>query len=149
MIKSELSITIDAPPEKVFARIDDYMHAEEWVPGLVEVKNIKGQGKGQTHQMVYKMMGIRIESNCSIPDYVPNERLVMEFAGGISGVMTYTLKPVNAGCHVSVTYDYGVPIPLVGKVAEKLLKKRNEREFRVCLENLKELVEAENQASVD
>ena len=149
MIKSELSIAIDAPPEKVFARIDDYVHAKEWVPGLVEVKNINGQGKGQTHQMVYKMMGVTIESNCTIPDHVPNERLVMEFAGGISGVMTYTLKPVNTGCHVGVIYEYGIPIPLVGKVAEKLLKKRNEREWQTCLENLKELVEAENQASAD
>lgn len=143
MIKSELSITIDAPPEKVFARIDDFESNIEWVPSLIEIKNVTGKGKGQTHQSVYKMMGVKMELNATITEHVLNERLVLEATGGGSAKMIYALEPLNNGCKLDVTYEYSMPIPLVGKIAERLLKKRNEREFQTCLENLKELVEAE------
>ena len=45
--------------------------------------------------------------------------------------------------------EYEIPIPLVGKIAEMLLKKQNEREWEAILDNLKARLEAENQASVD
>ncbi len=149
MIKSELSITIDAPPEKVFARIEDYESNIEWVPSLIEIKNVAGKGEGQTHQSVYKMMGIKMEMNATVTEHVPNERLALEFSGGGNGKMIYALEPLNNGCKLDVTYEYSMPIPLVGKMAERLLKKRNEREFQTSLENLKELVEAKNQAEDD
>ena len=149
MIKSELSITIDASPEKVFARIEDFEWAMNYVPSLIEVKNITGKGEGQTHQAVYKMMGVKMEMDVTVTEYVPSERLAMEFGGGGDGRVVFMLKPSNNGCQVDVSYEYSIPIPLVGKVAEMLLKKRNEREWQTCLENLKELVEVENQSSVD
>jgi len=149
MIKSELSVTIDAPPEKVFARIEDFESNIEWVPSLIEIKNVTGKGKGQTHQGVYKMMGLKMEIDATVTEHVPNERLTLEFSGGGSGGMVHVLEPLNNGCKLDVTYEYSVPIPLVGKIAEKLLKKRNEREFQTCLESLKELVEAENQTEDD
>ncbi|MFC1634879.1 SRPBCC family protein [Planctomycetota bacterium] len=148
MISSELSINIDAPPEKVFARIEDFESNIEWVPSLIEIKNVTGKGKGQTHQSVYKMMGIKMEMDVTVTEHVPNERLAFESGGG-DGKMIYALEPLNDGCKLDVTYEYSVPIPLVGKIAEKLLKKRNEREFQTCLENLKELVEAGSQTSAD
>jgi len=149
MIKSELSITIDAPPEKVFARIEDFKSNIEWVPSLIEIKNVTGKGKGQTHQSVYKMMGIKMEMNATVTEHVPNERFTLEFSGGGNGRMVYVLEPLNNGCKLDVTYEYSMPIPLVGKIAERLLKKRNEREFQTCLENLKELIETEGKEAVD
>ena len=63
--------------------------------------------------------------------------------------ITLIYRPIRL-CRTQITtYEYSIPIPLVGKVAEKLLKGRNEREWQTSLENLKELVEAENQASAD
>ncbi len=149
MIKSELSITIDAPPEEVFACVSDVEYAMKYVPSLVDVKNVTGHGKGQTHQGVYKMMGVKLEMDVTVTEYVPNERFVMEFDGGSSGSASFTLKPVNDGCQLDVTNEYSIPIPLVGKVAEILLKKRNEREFQTCLANLKELVETDAGVAVD
>ena len=43
--------------------------------------------------------------------------------------------------HKSIDIDYKVPIPVLGRLAEKVLAKRNERETDMNLMNLKERLE--------
>ena len=142
MIRSELSITIDAPPERVFARISDPMTKPEDAPAIVEVKDICGEGVGATFKLVYKMLGKPFEIEVKYTEYVPNQRIALEFKGGIGGNALYTLEPIDGGTKFTYTVDYNVPIPLVGKVAEVFLKKQNEREGKLSLENVKARVEA-------
>ena len=65
-----------------------------------------------------------------------------EFKGGINGHDIVTLEPHNGGTKVTDVYEHAIPIPLVGKIAEMLLKKQNEREGEHVLANLKARVEA-------
>ena len=142
MVKSELSVIINAAPEKVFARIADPHAGSEDVPNVVEVKDIAGEGVGKRYQIVYKMMGVPLNVECEYTEYIPSQRLVVKCSGGIECTMTWTLEPQEDATKVNVISEYSVPVPLVGKIAELLLKKQNEREWESVLGNLKARVEA-------
>lgn len=143
MIKSELSVTIDAPPEKVFARISDPLNSLEDVPNVVEVKDVTGQGKGMSYRSVYKMAGIRLELECTYTEHISNELLTIEFKGGAIGKQVCRLTPQNGGCKLDVATEYSIPVPLIGKIAEMILKRQNEREWEAILGNIKARLETE------
>jgi len=142
MVKSELSVTIDVPPEKVFARISEPMNAMEDIPNVIEVKDITGQGAGMSYKLVYKMTGIRRSLDCTFVEYTPNERITIQTKGAMNGTQTYEVKPLDTGSQLLVTAEYEIPIPLVGKI-EALLKKHRERDWQAILDNLKARLETE------
>ena len=143
MVKSELSVTINVPPEKIFARISEPMNAIEDIPNVIEVKDITGQGAGMSYKLVYKMTGVRLSLDCTFVEYAPNERVTIQIKGAMNATQTYEVKSLNTGSRLLVTAEYEIPIPLVGKIAEALLKKHNEREWQAILDNLKARLETE------
>ena len=143
MVKSELSVTINVPPEKIFARISEPMNAIEDIPNVIEVKDITGQGAGMSYKLVYKMAGVQLSLDCTFVEYSPNERVTIQIKGAMNATQTYEVKSLNTGSQLLVTAEYEIPIPLVGKIAEALLKKHNEREWQAILDNLKARLETE------
>lgn len=143
MVKSELSVTINVPPEKVFTRINDPMHAMEDVPNIIEIKDITGQGAGMSYKLVYKMAGVQLSLDCERVEYVENERITIKIKGAMNATQIWELEPLDAGSQMRVSSEYEIPIPLVGKIAEALLKKHNEREWEAILGNMKAILEAE------
>lgn len=142
MPRLEKTIAIDAPPEKVFARFDDPMNMLEDSANVVDVTDVAGEGVGKSFKFVYKMAGIKFTLTCTVIEYVKNERLASKFEGGITGTTSWNFEPQGGGSKLTVVIDYAVPIPLVGKIAESLLAKRNEREWDVILANAKDAIEA-------
>jgi uncharacterized protein YndB with AHSA1/START domain len=138
------TIIINASPEKVFARFSDPMNMMEDVPNAVDVIDITGEGVGMSFKSVYKMAGMKFTINSKYIEYVENEKLVGKFDGGFTGTMTWTLKPENGSTKMVITIDYSVPVPLIGKIAESILAKRNEREWDVILANAKDAIEADS-----
>lgn len=138
------TMIINAPPEKIFARFCDPMHMIEDAANVVDVTDITGEGVGKSFKMVYKMAGIKLTQTCTYTDYVKNERLASKFEGGIKGTINWNLEPENDSTKLSITIDYAIPIPLVGKIAESILAKRNEREWDVVLANAKDAIEADS-----
>ena len=143
MVKSELSVTIDVPPEKVFARIIEPMNTIEDIPNVIEVKDVTGEGAGMSWKLVYKMAGVRLPLDCTRVEYADNEQITIQIKGAMNATQTFELKPLDAGCQLRVIGEYEIPIPLVGKIAEALLKKHNEREWEAILDNLKARLEAD------
>ena len=47
----------------------------------------------------------------------------------------------EGGTKVEAEIEYTIPVPVLGKMAEKLVLKRNEREVDMWMENLKERLE--------
>ncbi|HNS20687.1 MAG TPA: SRPBCC family protein [Sedimentisphaerales bacterium] len=146
MIRSESSIEIDVPVETVFAHLSDPMNMVEDLPSAVEVKDIKGQGQGMTYTLIYKVLGVRLSMPCEVTEYVPQRRITIR-----SEKMTFAhgFEPTEKGCRLSGFCEYEIPIPLIGKIAESLLKKMNEREWKAVEENLKAKLEARATAAVD
>jgi len=141
MAKVEKSITINAPVEKVFAYIEDPMNQLEYLPSIVEVKDVTGQGVGAHYRWAYKMAGLRFEGETTMTEYTPNERIVVETKGGIASTWSWTLTSVDGGTEVGLTVEYTIPVPVLGKLGEALVLKQNEREAGTAMANIKAKLE--------
>jgi len=141
MPKVERSIIINAPVEKVFAYIEDPMNQLEWLPSLMEVKDVTGQGVGTHFRWTYKMAGLRFEGESTLTEHVPHERLVAQSKGGIVSTFTWTFEPHDGGTKLNLVVEYTVPVPVLGKLAEALVLKQNEREADLAMANIKARLE--------
>jgi uncharacterized protein YndB with AHSA1/START domain len=136
-----ISTNINAPVDKIFAYVTDPMNLTEWMVGITEVKDITGSGVGQHHHWTYKMVGIPLHGETTASEHVPNERWVTDSKGGVTSVFTFTFAPHEGGTKLGLDIDYTIPIPVLGKLAEKLVLKRNQRDMDMSLENLKDHME--------
>lgn len=136
------SIVVHAAPEKVFAYVDDPMALSEWIPGLVEVRNVVGTGEGQEEEWTYKLVGLLLRGQAIVVEYVPNKCAVHQTIGMAYGTVGYAVEPHSEGTTLTLEIEYEIPIPVLGKLAEHLTIQRNSREFELALTNVKELLEA-------
>jgi hypothetical protein len=88
------------------------------------------------------MAGIRFKGTSEDIDYITNQRVVSKTKGGIETTYTWTFQPKDGGTEMTVEIDWAVPLPVLGKLAEALIVKQQEREFAVVLANLKDRMEA-------
>jgi len=143
MPKGERTITINAPVEKVFSYIDEPTNLLEIWPSMVEVKDVQRLPKGGTSfRFVYKMAGIRLKGTSEDIEYVANERTVTKIKGGTEAIYTWTFQPEDGGTKMTVEVEWTVPVPVLGKLAEVLIVRQQEREFDLFLANLKDKMEA-------
>ena len=141
MARVERSIVIEAPVEKVFAYVEDPMNQLEYLPSIVEVKDVTGQGVGAHYRWAYKMTGLRFEGESTMTEYTPNERMVVEGKGGIASTWTWIFTPEEGGTKVNLTVEYTIPVPVLGKLGEALILKQNKREADTAMANLKAKLE--------
>jgi len=143
MPKIERSVTINAPVKKIFDYIADPKLQVEWLPGMIEVKDIKQteEGVGSTYKFSYKVAGMRFEGEDIVEEYIPNKKMVTRSKGGIESSWTWNFEPYNDSTKVEVIVEYKVPIPVLGKIAEVLVLKQNEREADHALANIKDKME--------
>ncbi|GAF88684.1 unnamed protein product [marine sediment metagenome] len=144
MATVERTISINAPVEKVFDYISEATNGPEFIPSQVEVEYVirTEEGVGSRYRWVYKLLGIRFEGQSECTEYVPNERIVTETKGGIVSTWTYTFEPEDGGTKLTLVVDYTIPIPVLGRFAEALVLRQNEREADLAMANLKAIMEA-------
>jgi len=143
MVKGETTITINAPVEKVFSYLDEPTNLPDIWPSMVEVKDVQRLPNGGTSfRYVYKMAGVRFEGTNEDTEYVANQRTVTKSKGGIESTVTLTYEPEDGGTKLTFEGEYTVPIPLLGKLAEVVIVKQNDREIELMLANLKDRIEA-------
>lgn len=136
------SIFIQAPVEKVFAYASDPTHTPEYWPSMLDVRNVKDPGNGlKTYEWTYKMAGARFEGTSEVIEFVPNERLVTVSKGGIESKISWIFTPAQGGTEWLSRTEYTVPVPVLGRLAEGLIQKQNEREAETLMANLKALME--------
>jgi len=136
------SIHIDAPVDRVFAYVTNPVNLPDWLVSLTEVRDVTGSGLGQRHHWTYKMVGVPLRGETTISEHVPNERWVTESKGGATSTFTFAFAPHEGGTKVDLDIEYSIPIPVLGKLAEKLVLKRNQSEIELSMENLKDNLEA-------
>ena len=144
MARVERTITINAPVEKVFDYVSDATNGPEFIPSQVETEYVTRtqEGVGSRYRWVYKLLGIRFEGESICAEYVPNERIVSETKSGILSTWTYTFEPEDGGTKLTLAVDYTIPVPVLGKFAEALVLRQNEREADLGMANLKAIMEA-------
>ena len=136
------SILIHAPPNDVFAYVDDPTELPTWLPAMIEVRNVVGTGLGQQYEYTYKMGGLQLRGQSVVIEHVPNERGVHQVLGMISALWDYSVEPHPDGTVLNIEVDYTIPIPVLGRLVERLAIKQNAASFELALINVKDVMEA-------
>jgi ligand-binding SRPBCC domain-containing protein len=136
------SILIHAPPDEVFAYVDEPSELPTWLPSMVEVRNVVGTGLGQQYEYTYKMAGLLLRGQNVVIEHVPNERGLHQVIGMISALWEYSVEPHEEGTVLNIEVEYSIPIPVLGKLAERLAIKQNAASFELALVNVKDVIEA-------
>ena len=132
------AVTINAPVEKIFNYISKPNNLPEFWPSLVEVTDVQSLPTGGYEaRYVYKMAGIRFKGTGEYTEIVPNKSIVIVTKGGINSVLTWAFRSQGNRTRLTLTVNYKIPIPLLGRLAEAIIKEINEQELTVMLANLK------------
>ena len=141
MMSYENSIVIAAPESEVFAYVNDLATMPDWLPGLVEVRNVIGTGEGQQCEWTFKMIGILLRGEAVIVECGPHGRCTHQTIGMLSASWTNIVEAHEDGSKLTIEVEYSLPVPVLGKLAEHLTVRRMERDLASSLLNLKELLE--------
>jgi carbon monoxide dehydrogenase subunit G len=142
MATVENSIVIAAPAERIFAFISEPSNLPEIWPSLVEVRDITPAANGGADfTWTYKMAGIRFDGTSTSLEFAPPRLISAATKGGISSTTTWRLEPDGDGTRVTIHAELTVPGKLLGKLAEPLVMRENNKEAAVILANLKARME--------
>lgn len=136
------SIDIKAPVKKVFSYVEDPKNEPEWMTSLVDVKDVKGSGAGTHYNWTYKMAGLHFHGEAERVEDIQAKKIVDRTKGGIESTWTYSFDPHGDATTMNLDIDYSIPVPVLGKLAEKVLLRHNEREAEQDLINIKEKLES-------
>ena len=142
MAKVEQSIIINAPVEKVYSYVCGPMNQLEWLPSMTDVRDITGEGVGQKFGCTYKMMGISFKGEIEVVESVANQGRIIKSTGDIQSTWTWTFKSENGKTVVNLAIEYTFPVPVLGKVAEQIVLRQNERKAALSMTNIKERLES-------
>ena len=138
MTKVEKEVTVNASIEKIFSYISEPSNMPEFWPSLMEIKDIQAlPNGGYSLRWVYKMVGMRFEGKGEYTKIVPNQYFVVETRGGIKSTITWTFRSKENRTRVTLTIEYKVPIPLLGKLAEAIIVKMNDQDCDLIMSNLR------------
>ena len=143
MPKVERSIIINTPVTKVFDYIADPKLTPEWLPGMIETKDIvqTKEGVGSTHNWTYKMSGMTFKGKNITDEFVQDKKIVIRSEGSIKTLWNWNFEPEGNGTKIDLSVEYTVPTPVLRKLAEALVLKQNEREADLALANIKAKME--------
>jgi uncharacterized membrane protein len=141
MAKVKRSIIVNAPVEKVYNYLADQKSQPDWLPSMVEVWDTSDPKVGESFKWKYKMAGVLLEGETTVVELVPNKRIGTQSKGAVASDWLFVLEAKDGGVEVELNLEYTIPIPVLGKVAERIVLKRNEREADLAMENIKTILE--------
>jgi len=142
MPRIKSSIKINAPVEKVFEYISNPENMLEWWSNVTAVRDVTGRGESQSWTFDYKMMGLHFTSKAKVTRSTLNYERRVESKGGIESTWDWYLNPMDGGTLLRWVIDYTIPIPVLGKVGELFIRRRNQRVARFSMTNIKRRMEA-------
>lgn len=142
MLTVDESIVIDAPQDAVFAYVTDPARMAEWLPSMVEARNIVGHGEGQQYEWTYKLIGVLFRGQTVVVEHAPPSGYsVHQTIGAVNSTWTFRVEPADGGTRFRLCIDYEVPMPVLGKLAERVISKRDRRTICTALANAKDTLE--------
>jgi hypothetical protein len=88
------------------------------------------------------MAGIKFDGETTVLEWEQYKRVVTDSKGGIKAKWYFTFGREAAGSKLSIAVEYEVPMPVLGKLAEAVVRRQNEKELELTLSNVKARVEA-------
>ncbi|WP_242393131.1 SRPBCC family protein [Anaeromyxobacter oryzisoli] len=142
MERIEKSVLIEAPVTRIFEYMTDPTNLLEIWPSLVAVEHAEIKADGShAFDWTYKMAGLHFHGHARTLDVERDWRRVVRNDAGIPSTLTWRYEAREHGTEVMLLVDYEIPIPVLGRLAAPFLRRANEREAEIVLENLKERME--------
>ncbi len=143
MAKVSRTTTVHKPVEDVFHFLEDKTHFPEFWPSMMEVSDVRDlPNGGKGYHWTYKMAGLRLEGDSEEIEVIPNKKLVSKNDKGIESTVTWIMDSHGEDTDLTFEVDYKVPVPVLGKLAEKVVVKLNEHEADAVIANIKTQLEA-------
>lgn len=137
MARIDKEIIVNAPVERVFSYISEPGNWLEFWSALVDISDIQPLSKGgYKAKYEYKMAGMRFKGTGEHTEFVPNHWIVVQTKGGIQSTITITVRATEGKTRVTLTLEYDIPVPLLGKLAEFVILKMNDHEADLVMLNL-------------
>ena len=137
MAKVDKEGIINVPVEDIFSYLCEPSNAPEFWPSLMEIKDVKSLPNGGYNvRWVYKMVGMRFEGQGEYTEIVPNQWFVIDTKGGVNSKITCTFRSNENKTKMTLTIEYKVPVPLLGKLAEAIIMRMNDQEADLLMVNL-------------
>jgi len=131
-------IIVNSSIGRVFSYISEPSNWPEFWPGLMEIEDIQPlPNGGYKAKYEYKMAGMRFKGTGEYTEFVPNHWIVVQTKGGIQSTITCTFRSIEDNTRISLTIEYKVPVPLLGKLAEFVILKMNDQEADLVRVNLR------------
>ena len=143
MMTLSQSVVVHAPRDVVFEYVTDPARLADWIPSMVEAREIVGSGAGQQYEWTYKLAGLLFRGQTVVVEYVPNELSVHQAIGAVTSIWTIQTSSHDGGTELSIKIAYDVPTPVLGRLAERVIVRRDGRNLEMALANVKDVLEAE------
>ncbi len=138
------SVDINASAQAVYDFITQPSKLPSFWPSMVDVSKITRQPNG-AHEFdwIYKMAGLNFHGHAKTTEVQPPKVVRVRNDAGIPSTFVWTLQGADgAGTRLTLDVEYSIPAPVIGKLAEVIVVKMNEREIEMLLANLKDSVES-------
>ena len=142
MPKVDNEVIINAPVEKIFNYISQPSNLLQIWPSLVEIKNQKLlPNGGYNYQWTYKMSGIHLTGTGECIDLIPNVVLASKNTGAVESTVRFSFLYKGIQTKVTLSIEYQIPSTLLGRIAEIIILKMNDKEAELILDNLRIIFE--------
>lgn len=133
------TIHVDAPPDRVFAFLDDPANHAAVTPSLDDVRDVEPlENGGKRLAYTFRLVGIPVDGELVQTVHDPPRRHAFELRGPLSGELSLTIEPDGEGSLVTYAARYEVPGGPLAAVARPLVRRYNRRELRRTLRNLRD-----------
>ena len=144
------SVEIKAPVNRVYEMLTTPQNLPGIWPSMVEVSNVERKADGwQKFDWVYKMAGIHFKGHAETIRADANKYVEIRNSSGIPSTFRWTYEARGGGTMVTCEVEYDMPASVLGKLAEAVVTKLNEREMTTMLENAKTAIEQAPQATLN
>lgn len=143
MLKIKRTVDIKAPVQRVY----DYLNQPTNLPGIwpnmVSVSNVTpGAGGANEFEWTFKMAGVHFTGRTKVEEAQSGRYARFRNEGGIASTFVWTYAGLNGNnTRLTVELEYAIPAPVIGRVAEAVVAKINERDLDTMLSNLKDVME--------
>jgi len=145
MTKIVKSVFIEAPVQKIYDYLIDPMNLLEYWPNVTRISDVKQlPNGGYSTRWVYKMAFVKLTGTGVTVDCARNKFIIDRIKGGIDSTQKWTLNPNGLGTMATFEVEYSIPIPVIGRLLEKLLEKINHRDGERLMALLKSKMELVN-----
>lgn len=138
------TIQIKAPVQRVYEFLTQPANLLSIWPNMVSVSNVVAS-KGGSHDFdwEYRMVGFHFKGHAKTEEAQPGKLVRVRNESGIPSTFIWTYEGLDgAGTRLTLDLQYSIPAPVIGKIAEAIVAKINERDADTLLANLKDVMEA-------